>query len=403
MTVRRTTVAAGVLVAALVAGAGPATAGTGVLQGLQEPSAVRDAVAAADGVAAAAVPTSLTSGETLQPGQSLVSPSGRYALTLRTDGALVLVLQPTRFNPAPVVLERLGQGEPGARLIMQEDGNLVMYDPDGSVAENYATEGTGADYFVVQDDRNVVLYSRYAGSDQTVRSFQTISLERLVPGQALLSGDRMISSDLASVLVMQGDGNLVLYRYGQAVFQSGTNSPDNVGADAVLQSDGNFVVYAGSRAVFSTRTVTTEFPDSTVLRLGVGEFSVVQGAERLSSVYGSAWTSPTVEFGQSLLPGDRRRSPDGRGVLVFQADENLVHYRDGRAVWQSGTRLSGANLAVMQEDGNFVVYAVGDSVPGGVEVLAQTRTQGNPGATLVVPDAGQVYVRSEGGRVLYPR
>lgn len=54
-------------------------------------------------------------------------------------------------------------------------------------------------------------------------------------------------------LVMQGDGNLVIYRNGQASWSSNTHG--NPGATARMQYDGNLVVYAANgQPLWSTRT-----------------------------------------------------------------------------------------------------------------------------------------------------
>jgi hypothetical protein len=51
-------------------------------------------------------------------------------------------------------------------------------------------------------------------------------------------------------------------------------------------------------------------------------------------------------------------SADGRYRLDFQPDSNLVIYRviDNYWLWDTRTSLSGANRAVMQEDGQFRLY-----------------------------------------------
>ena len=68
------------------------------------------------------------------PGQSLLSPHGSYRLDMQTDGNLVL------GNPncmpgspeCPSALWALGTwGQPGNYLVMQSDGNLVLYSRTG--------------------------------------------------------------------------------------------------------------------------------------------------------------------------------------------------------------------------------------------------------------------------------
>jgi hypothetical protein len=60
----------------------------------------------------------------------------------------------------------------------------------------------------------------------------------------------------STFLVMQGDGNLVLYQNGAALWNSGTpgqNCGDNR-CFAAFQGDGNFVVYNGPTALWNSGT-----------------------------------------------------------------------------------------------------------------------------------------------------
>ena len=72
----------------------------------------------------------------------------------------------------------------------------------------------------------------------------------IYPGQSLGVGQVVWSCDGRYYLIMQGDGNLVLYYnnapYGcsQALWQSHTSGTDAV--IAIMQGDGNFVLYNAS-------------------------------------------------------------------------------------------------------------------------------------------------------------
>jgi hypothetical protein len=94
---------------------------------------------------------------------------------------------------------------------------------------------------------------------------------------------------------------------------------------------------------------------------------------------------------QGLGIDQARTSCDGRFTLIMQSDNNLVLYWNGvGALWSTGTVGTGANLAVMQGDGNFVLYS-----PSRAEF--NSGTQGNPGAYLAVQNDGNLVVyRSDG-------
>jgi hypothetical protein len=79
----------------------------------------------------------------------------------------------------------------------------------------------------------------------------------LTVGGWLNPNDKISSSNNAFELVMQDDGNLVIYSVGGVrtpVWSS--NTVGQVGAKATFQSDGNFVVYArdGKQALWATNT-----------------------------------------------------------------------------------------------------------------------------------------------------
>jgi hypothetical protein len=100
----------------------------------------------------------------------------------------------------------------------------------------------------------------------------------------LTTGQALFSCDGVYDLVMQGDGNLVLYKGASALWSS--NTAGTAGSIAVLQDDGNFVVY----------------------------------------------TSASVALWSSATGGS------GCGVtLALQTDGNLVLYSSGTAIWDTGT------------------------------------------------------------------
>ncbi|GAC1346741.1 MAG: hypothetical protein NVSMB27_10850 [Ktedonobacteraceae bacterium] len=69
-------------------------------------------------------------------------------------------------------------------------------------------------------------------------------MDRLQPNQQLNVNDQLVSNNGLVNLVMQGDGNLVLYRtqFGQALWSSNTSGKpvDHI----IMQSDGNLVAYS---------------------------------------------------------------------------------------------------------------------------------------------------------------
>ncbi|MBY8849203.1 aqualysin, partial [Saccharothrix sp. MB29] len=95
----------------------------------------------------------LLRGESLQAGQSRTSADGRFTLVMQGDGNLVLY---TAAGQALWSSNTWGTG--ATHVVLQGDGNLVIYTAAGVAKWHTNTWGTAADRLIVQDDSNVVLY-----------------------------------------------------------------------------------------------------------------------------------------------------------------------------------------------------------------------------------------------------
>ena len=124
-------------------------------------------------------------------------------------------------------------------------------------------------------------------------------MDRLEADQQLNVNDQLVSANGRARLVMQGDGNLVLYRTddGRALWASDT--PGQPVVYTVMQGDGNLVAYSADGQPYWS-TGTDGHPGAQV---------VLQGDANLV-VYDSAssplWASNTVQpFGPVVVPGFR--------------------------------------------------------------------------------------------------
>lgn len=107
--------------------------------------------------------------------------------------------------------------------------------------------------------------------------------------------------------------------------------------------------------------------------------------------------SDVLASGESLLPGESRRSSNDEFELVYQNDGNLVLYRlsDGYALWASMTFQPGQ--VAMQGDGNLVVYNASGTA------LWSSGTAGHPGAWLAVQGDSNLVVYDYYGYPLWWR
>ena len=94
----------------------------------------------------------LTEGQKLEKGGSLTSLNGAYTLILQDDGNLVL------YAREQAVWSTDTDGQDVVRAEVQTDGNFVLYTPDKPVWHT-DTKGKKDVKLVLQDDRNLVLYT----------------------------------------------------------------------------------------------------------------------------------------------------------------------------------------------------------------------------------------------------
>jgi hypothetical protein len=191
---------------------------------------------------------------------------------MQGDSNLVLY-----FGARPLWESGTGGGSDGSRLVMQEDGNLVIYGMNGAPIWAADSNRSGVSELFVQNDSNVVIYNGGAGVwDTKIRHNSLLQDERLTAGQTLWSLNGKYR------LVMQRDSNLVIYDPSGAIYESGTGGgPD--GSQLVMQGDGNLVMYRSDGTPY--------------------------------------W--------------DTKTNGTGRYELIMQNDGNLVVYADGAARWAS--------------------------------------------------------------------
>ena len=114
------------------------------------------------------VADTLTEGQKLAKGESITSNNGAYKLILQDDGNLVL------YARDHVVWATGTDGQNVVRAEVQTDGNFVLYTPDKPVWASQ-TKGKKDVKLVIQDDRNLVLYAK---GDDAVWSSKTDTKER---------------------------------------------------------------------------------------------------------------------------------------------------------------------------------------------------------------------------------
>jgi len=120
-----------------------------------------------------------------------------------------------------------------------------------------------------------------------------------------------------------------------------------------------------------------------------GVFTWINKAEAVSnhSVLLAA-TSETLAPGQRMPPGYALVAPNNTYNLQMQGDGNLVILLNGVPQWSTETNGNFGAYAVMQNDGNLVIYSAGGSV-----------LWARPGASRV--SGSRLVMQSDGNLVIY--
>ncbi len=227
---------------------------------------------------------SIGSGLGLQKGQSVKSCDGRFELAMQSDGNLVeytngIALWASHTTPD------------GAAAVMQGDGNLVVYSSTGCPLWASKTAGHNGAHFALQDDGNLVVYdgstALWSSGSGPIGAAPAASCGTVAKNEALAPGATVSACGGCFDLVMQGDGNLVVYKKGgTAIWQSHTASTDgyttevrsggnvalvskqgcelwstntggHTGARLAMQDDGNLVVYdPGNNVLWQSASVS---------------------------------------------------------------------------------------------------------------------------------------------------
>jgi hypothetical protein len=341
----------------------------------------------------------LTPGTTINAGDYIVSPNGRFVTTMQYDGNLV-----TYAGSRPVWSTGTA-GNYGNYAIFQNDGNFVVYNAGGGPLWWSTTWGMSADNLKLQDDGNLHIYAATTEkftTDNRVNSHARHNVGTQIASETRLNaGDYFKSPDGRYTLIMQDDGNLVLYSAdGAPIWNSGTAG--RPGSYAVMQNDGNLVVYTANNTPIWW-SGTWGQGASTLKLQNDGNLVVYRNSD--NGVTWATWSyannyqvntyiGTEISSGTTLHAGEYLRSPDWRYTLVMQEDGNLVVYSVDRytPIWNARTWNNGGAYATVQNDGNFVVYNSG----GGPLWNTYTYTQGSS-VLKMQSDGNLVLYRSSGG------
>ncbi|OQV20712.1 hypothetical protein BV898_05295 [Hypsibius exemplaris] len=177
----------------------------------------------------------------LHAGQRVYSPNRTLELVFQGDGNLVLY----RRKDRTALWATNTDGQHVDECVMQGDGNLVLYG-DGQAIWASGTHGHDGASLHLQNDGNLVIYGRdqhALWASDTHGQCPEDEQEQLQINQKLTPGQSTHSREGRAELILQEDGNLVLYRTADQSALWATNTDGQAAREVVMQADGNLVLY----------------------------------------------------------------------------------------------------------------------------------------------------------------
>ncbi|AND16745.1 hypothetical protein [Rathayibacter tritici] len=280
----------------------------------------------------------LVGGERLTAGQKIASGAGGYEFRMQSDGNAV-----TSDAQGRASFSTGTQGR-GSYISMQKNGELVVYSARNVAVWSTTTTNEAGASVIIQGDGNLVVYRENgspAWASNVRRTIPEPVTDTLFSEQNLRPVHQLTSADGRFRAVMQSDGNFVGYGPQGVVWSVGTSGKGN---RVALQKDGNIVIYGADESVkwFSGTSGRN-------LRLGVnnaGSLILVDRDDDVLWTSQAAFPSSTLSAANSLEAGSFLRSANGVYRAVMQADGNFVLYGKNGPLWATKTSRSGAFFAI---------------------------------------------------------
>ncbi len=188
-----------------------------------------------------------------------------------------------------------------------------------------------------------------------------------------------------------------------AITSVSPNQGPTAGGARVTIKGSNFVSVTAIR-FGSVKGKSVKVASRTQLQVTAPPGSAGPVAVRVVTKYGTSaaasadhytYDSDTLSAGQGLEPGQALYASNDQYAAVMQTDGNFVVYgTDSKVLWATGTGTPGSKI-IMQTDGNLVIYA-----PDGT-ALWSSSTAPSTDDSLVMQTDGNLVIYSEGGIALW--
>ena len=267
--------------------------------------------------------STLYSGQTMNKNQYLASPNGKFVAKMRADGNFAVYNTDVKLWDTATN----GAGTGDKRIVVQPDGNIVIYDSTNLAVWNMWGETIGHPQAVrleMQNDGNLVAY----GNNNSIA--WSINPHTIGTGSFNVVNTSDIDSKLSEINGVVNVGSTLTT--GQTLSTNQYLSSPNKKFIAKMQNDGNFVIYNSDSSIWSSKTAGQGTGTSVIKVKNDGNICINQSLNSNVSYWelwqqAGAWNDVATSF-------------------VLQNDGNLVAYAsNGTPIWWSGTQSEYGNSA----------------------------------------------------------
>jgi len=370
-------------------------------------------------------PDTLWNGEYILKEQKLVSNNGKFTALLQDDGNFVLYKDATEVASNALWATQTFYDTNPRKLIMENDGNLALYSQAPGLRTllwQSNTHDLGAPPYklVMQDDGNLVISdwtNTFMWETRTapILPITLASADTVQTGEYLVDDTKIVSPNGKYSVVMQKDGNVVLFKGNGAsatsVWATNTAGNNNLPHQLKFLIDGNLILYdSQSHVLWRTymnypniakpnRLIIQDDGNLVIRDLVNTELWSTNTAEAVSH----ALTSPDqVNANEYLLDDEKIVSPNGIYSAVLQKDANFVLYKGTTPLWASGSyeynyQNNIPHKLIMQRDGNLVLY---NKLNVAIWYSGTNVGLGNP-KRLVMKDDGNLVILDYGNQIVW--
>jgi|GEM_PF-6997784 len=227
-------------------------------------------------------------------------------------------------------------------------------------------------------------------------------------GNGIKAGESITSENKTYKFTVQTDGNMVIYKNDMPIWSSGTYGK-NIDQLKLLSNGNLVAYDKSASSVWESNTSRSERNDRALVLQNDGNLVLYEGQNALwatgtSYVFAEAEIASTsiLRAEEMLRVGETRSSQNGQYTLLLQKDGNVVLYKDykgqkdgksqGNALWATGTNGRDVDAFKMQKDGNLVAYLKG----GRATWSSATNGKGGGSSTVLL-------VQNDGNVIMYKR